>query len=134
MPARRQQPQLNLPRVIAYTRVSTSEQSNSGLGLHSQRAALRAEAERRNWEDVRYLSDEGYSAKSLDRPAIQEALAMLAEGKAGIFVVSKLDRLSRSLLDFATIMERSQREGWSPLHMRPGAPPPPVAAPESDPV
>ena len=113
MAARRQQTQSNPPQVVAYTRVSTAEQSNSGLGLRSQRAALRTEAERRNWEHVRYLSDEGHSAKSLNRPAIQEALALLAEGKAGILMVSKLDRLSRSLLDFASIMERSQREGWS---------------------
>jgi DNA invertase Pin-like site-specific DNA recombinase len=37
---------------------------------------------------------------------------MLAGGAADLLVVSKLDRLSRSLLDFASLMDRSQREGW----------------------
>ena len=101
------------PRVIAYTRVSTSEQTTSGLGLRSQRSALKAEADRRGWEDVRYLTDDGASAKSLNRLGIQEALALLKSGEADVLAVSKLDRLSRSLLDFASLMEQSQKQGWS---------------------
>ena len=101
------------PRVLAYVRVSTEEQGKSGLGLNAQVEAIRTEAQRRGWTGVRYLSDDGHSAKSLDRPAIQEALGILAAGEADILVVSKLDRLSRSLLDFASLMERSQREGWA---------------------
>jgi DNA invertase Pin-like site-specific DNA recombinase len=101
------------PRVLAYLRVSTDEQGKSGLGLSAQREAIRAEALRRGWADLMYLADEGASAKSLDRPAIQEALGILAAGAADVLVVSKLDRLSRSLLDFASLMERSQREGWA---------------------
>jgi DNA invertase Pin-like site-specific DNA recombinase len=101
------------PRVLAYSRVSTDEQGKSGLGLNAQVEAIRTEAQRRGWTDLRYLSDDGHSAKSLDRPAIQEALGILAAGEADILVVSKLDRLSRSLLDFASLMERSQREGWA---------------------
>jgi DNA invertase Pin-like site-specific DNA recombinase len=94
-------------------RVSTDDQGKSGLGLNAQRETIRAEAQRRGWTDVRYLADEGASAKSLDRPAIQDALGILAAGEADVLVVSKLDRLSRSLLDFASLMERSQREGWA---------------------
>lgn len=56
--------------------------------------------------------DEGFSAKNLDRPAIGDALEQLRRGQASILVVSKLDRLSRSLLDFATLMDRARREGW----------------------
>lgn len=56
--------------------------------------------------------DEGYSAKSLARPGISNALERLRRGEAGVLVVSKLDRLSRSLLDFAGLMERAKREGW----------------------
>lgn len=37
---------------------------------------------------------------------------MLGNGQASVLVVSKLDRLSRSLLDFATLMDRAKREGW----------------------
>lgn len=98
--------------VIAYTRVSTEEQAVSGLGLADQRGVIDAEAKRRGWTDVVHLADEGYSAKNLSRPAIGEALAMLSSGAASVLVVSKLDRLSRSLLDFAALMERAAKEGW----------------------
>jgi DNA invertase Pin-like site-specific DNA recombinase len=99
-------------RVIAYTRVSTEEQAVSGLGLADQRAVIATEAARRGWEDVDYLSDEGFSAKNLARPAIGTALDQLRKGEASILVVSKLDRLSRSLLDFATLMESAAKQGW----------------------
>ena len=84
----------------------------SGLGLADQRAVIAAEADRRNWSDVEFLSDEGFSAKNLARPAIAEALDQLRVGRASTLVVSKLDRLSRSLLDFATLMEQARREKW----------------------
>ena len=98
--------------VIAYLRVSTEEQAVSGLGLADQRAVIEAEARRRGWEAVEYVTDDGYSAKSLARPGISGALDKLRTGKAGILVVSKLDRLSRSLLDFAGLMATAEREGW----------------------
>jgi DNA invertase Pin-like site-specific DNA recombinase len=47
------------------------------------------------------------------RPGLQTALDLLASGQADVLVVSKLDRLSRSLLDFANLMARGQRERWS---------------------
>jgi DNA invertase Pin-like site-specific DNA recombinase len=101
------------PRVLAYVRVSTEEQSLSGAGLGAQRDAIARETEARGWSDVRYIEDAGHSAKSLNRPGIQEALGLLATGDANVLVVSKLDRLSRSLLDFAALMEQSERDGWS---------------------
>ena len=99
-------------KVIGYLRVSTEEQAVSGLGLGDQRAVIAAEASRRDWADVEFLSDEGYSAKNLSRPSIATALDMLRKGQASVLVVSKLDRLSRSLLDFATLVDRARREGW----------------------
>lgn len=99
-------------RVIAYTRVSTEEQSSSGLGLADQRQVIAAEVIRRGWEDVAYVADEGFSAKNLSRPGIAAALADLEAGRASTLVVSKLDRLSRSLLDFCILMETSKRQGW----------------------
>ena len=99
-------------KVIAYTRVSTEEQARSGLGLADQRLEIEVEAARRGWPQVDYVSDEGFSAKNLARPGIETALEQLRRGEASILVVSKLDRLSRSLLDFAHLMERAKREGW----------------------
>lgn len=99
-------------RVIGYLRVSTEEQSISGLGLADQKAVVEAEASRRGWEDIDFMVDRGFSAKNLDRPSIATALDELKRGEASVLVVSKLDRLSRSLLDFATLMDRARREGW----------------------
>lgn len=49
------------------------------------------------------------------RSGLQRALAMLGAGKAQVLMVSKLDRLSRSVMDFASIVEWSQREAGPSL-------------------
>ncbi|GAA4971696.1 recombinase family protein [Kineococcus glutinatus] len=100
------------PRVIGYLRVSTEEQANSGAGLAAQRAALEAEADRRGWE-VEFLEDAGVSAKDMKRPALTEALARLDAHKADVLMVTKVDRLSRSLGDFTRVLERAERRRWS---------------------
>jgi DNA invertase Pin-like site-specific DNA recombinase len=99
--------------VLAYVRVSTDEQGESGAGLAAQRAAILAEAERRGWTEVEIVEDVGFSAKDLRRPGLAYALDRLRCGEADVLVVSKMDRLSRSLIDFASIMQRAQREGWA---------------------
>jgi len=99
-------------RVIGYLRVSTTEQADSGAGIQAQRAAIEAEAARKDW-DVTFVEDAGFSAKCLKRPGIAHALDLLARHEADALVVSKLDRLSRSMLDFAGLMDRSRLEGWA---------------------
>lgn len=100
-----------IERVIGYVRVSTAEQDVSGLGCNAQSKAISSEAEGRGWE-LDIVEDRGFSASSLNRPGVQQALAILSVGEAQALVVAKLDRLSRSLLDFAGLMERAQEEGW----------------------
>jgi DNA invertase Pin-like site-specific DNA recombinase len=101
-------------RLIAYLRVSTDEQANSGAGIEAQRAAIFAEAKRRGWNeaDIQWIEDAGYSGKSTNRPGLQLALEALRRGEAKALVISKMDRLSRSLLDFVTIMAEAQKQGW----------------------
>src|SRR4051794_14789573 len=98
-------------RVAAYVRVSTDEQHKSGAGLEAQRQVIASEVERRGWEVAELFEDTGYSARDLKRPGIQAALAVLADGAADALVVAKLDRLSRSMLDFTSIMARAATEG-----------------------
>jgi DNA invertase Pin-like site-specific DNA recombinase len=100
-------------QVIGYVRVSTDEQSNSGAGLAAQRSAIQAECERRGWKLVEIIEDAGYSAKDLKRPGVQVALETLKAGDAAGLVVAKLDRLSRSMLDFTAIMAKATKEGWA---------------------
>lgn len=99
-------------KVIAYVRVSTDEQAGSGLGLAAQRHAITEEASRRDW-DLLWIEDAGVSAGSLDRPGLAHARELLSSGEADGLVVSKLDRLSRSMLDFATLMDEANRQKWS---------------------
>lgn len=99
-------------KVIAYLRVSTDEQASSGLGLEAQRATITAAALARGW-DVHWIEDAGHSAKTLKRPGVATALAMLARGEAQGLVVAKLDRLSRSVQDFASTMDTARKQGWA---------------------
>lgn len=100
--------------VAAYIRVSTDEQTESGAGLSAQRATITAEAERRGWTIVEWFADEGISGgKRLDeRPGLAAAVQAVESGRASILVASKLDRLSRSVLDTALLVERASRAGW----------------------
>jgi len=102
------------PRAIGYCRVSTGEQVNSGAGLDAQRAALQTEADRRGWA-LEFVTEDGLSAKDLNRPALTEALGRLDRGAADVLMVSKLDRLSRSVKDFGGLLERAAKRNWSVL-------------------
>ena len=101
-------------RAIAYLRVSTAEQADSGAGLAAQRASVEAEALRRGWLLTEVYVDAAVSGKAIaGREALAQALDAIKTGRAEVMVVAKLDRLSRSLLDFAEIMRRAQAEGWN---------------------
>ncbi len=102
--------------VVSYLRVSTSEQALSGLGLDAQRATVAAYTERKGLTIVGEYCDEGISAKSLKgRPGALAALEAVRAGSAAGLLVAKMDRLSRSVVDGAGLMERAAREGWA-LH------------------
>ena len=101
------------PRVIAYTRISSEEGRVSGAGLDAQREAISREVGARGWTSVQWVEDGGFSGATLDRPGIQAALTVLCAGEADILVVSKLDRLSRSLLDFVGLLDLSRRNRFA---------------------
>lgn len=100
-------------RMVGYARVSTDEQAENGAGLDAQRAAIEQAAQLRGFELAAVIEDAGLSGKSLARPGLEQALALVEAGDADGIVVAKLDRLSRSLLDFAALTERSRRKGWA---------------------
>ncbi|EED6225857.1 recombinase family protein, partial [Salmonella enterica subsp. enterica serovar Haifa] len=85
--------------VIGYLRVSTDRQD---YGVDAQREVIEREAERRGWT-VHYIVDHGKSARSLRRDGVQQALSLLASGEYDTLVIAKLDRLSRSVVDFGNI-------------------------------
>jgi DNA invertase Pin-like site-specific DNA recombinase len=101
-------------KALGYLRVSTGRQMDSGAGIEAQRRAILAEAKRRGWDEAEVtFIQEAASGSNTRRPGLELAREALASGDAGALVVSKVDRLSRSLLDFAGIMEAAQREGWA---------------------
>jgi DNA invertase Pin-like site-specific DNA recombinase len=102
-----------MPKVILYTRVSTDEQARSGLSLEAQQTELEAEAHRRGWTDVELITDAGQSAATNDRPGLHDALERLQAGQASMLVATRLDRLARSTLGFAQLMESARKQGWA---------------------
>jgi len=102
-------------RAVIYRRVSTDEQGASGAGLAAQLVAVERELEARGWQAVAVSTDVASGASMRKRRGLAEALELLAAGGADVLVCSKLDRLSRSTLDFAALLERAKREGWRVL-------------------
>jgi len=101
------------PLALAYVRVSTSEQVEEGASLDAQAAALIEAAERKGFR-VEVIREEGRSGKSLKgRPALAEALDRLSKGEAQALYAQRLDRLSRSVADFAHLLDRATRQGWT---------------------
>jgi DNA invertase Pin-like site-specific DNA recombinase len=99
-------------RVIGYVRVSTEEQGASGAGLEAQRRAIRAECKRRGWQLDR-IEEDVLSGRSMKRPGLQAALEACRTGDVAGIIVSKLDRLSRSLADFAGLLAEAQMRGFN---------------------
>lgn len=102
------------PTAVGYVRVSTAEQAQFGAGLDAQREHIEAECARRGWTLVAIYEDAGISGKALKgRPGLTAALDAIEKGEAGTLIVSKLDRLSRSLIDFATLLQAAHKSGWN---------------------
>jgi DNA invertase Pin-like site-specific DNA recombinase len=111
--ARKRKPRHNgPPRALCYVRVSTDEQAKSGLSLDAQRATLLAEVERRGWQVADVLVDEVTAKRGSRRPAFEQARELLAAGEADVLISTRLDRLSRSVVDFADLMASAQDERW----------------------
>lgn len=72
-------------------------------GFEAQRDSIDAEAQRRGW-DVEHSSDEGASGKYINS-SLREALQLLASGQGDGLVVANLDRLLRSFVNAANIIE-----------------------------
>lgn len=94
-----------MKKLIGYIRVSTDEQAQGGHSLGAQRAKLEQYASLYDLELVEVVVDAGISAKTLDRPGLQQALAALKAGQAEGILVAKLDRLTRSVKDLGALLE-----------------------------
>ncbi len=101
------------PLALAYVRVSTAEQATEGASLDAQAQALVEAAERKGFR-VEVVREEGKSGKALSgRPVLAAALERLRTGEAVALYAQRLDRLSRSVADFAHLLDRAKRQGWT---------------------
>jgi DNA invertase Pin-like site-specific DNA recombinase len=99
-------------KVIGYTRISDAEQSTDGLSLDTQAKAIEQACAQRGWELLEVIADDGYTGRNDRRPGLQRAKAMLAKRKGhrpDAIVVSRLDRLTRSLKDLAGLIEQAEK-------------------------
>ena len=91
-------------RCGVYTRVSTEMQVDRN-SLSTQDSQLKEYAERQGWAVARVFTDAGLSAKNTRRPALQEMLQWAREGKLDVILVSKIDRISRNLMDLLKLID-----------------------------
>ena len=118
-------------KAVGYIRVSTDKQADHGISLDAQRTKLEAYAALYDIELVAVIVDAGVSAKTLQRPGLQQALGMLRRGEADALLVAKLDRLTRSVKDLGTLLDayfrrqpsRCSRVADSYRHPHRGRPP-----------
>src|SRR5215210_2193420 len=101
-------------RCAIYTRKSTEEGLEQEFNsLHAQREAAEAyiaSQRQAGWMPLpRRYDDGGFSGASMERPALRQLLADVEAGKVDCVVVYKVDRLSRSLLDFSRLIELFDR-------------------------
>lgn len=91
-------------KVIGYVRVSTAEQGVEGISLDAQRARLEAYAISQDVELVEVV-EEIASAKSLQRPRLRDVLKRIESGEVGGLLITKLDRLTRRVVDLGRLLE-----------------------------
>ena len=98
-------------KVALYLRVSTEDQAKEGYSLEVQREYLESFAQREGYEVFKIYSDDGISAYSTCRPALQ---ALLADAKAKRFelvLVHKIVRFSRNLKDLLMLVDELSSYG-----------------------
>ena len=97
-------------RCAIYTRVSSDQGLEQDFNsLDARREAAEAYIKSQAHEGWRlrrdHYDDGGFSGGSMERPALQKLLADIVEGRIDVVVVYKVDRLTRSLADFAKLVE-----------------------------
>ena len=100
-------------KVAIYIRVSTKKQAEEGYSLEAQKERLEKLCETNGYIIYKVYSDEGKSAKNTKRTAYQEMMEDMRQGKFDKIIVTKLDRISRSLIDLEELIQDLQKNGCS---------------------
>jgi len=93
-------------RLIGYIRVSTEAQAESGLGIEAQEERIRSYCKLFEHDLIGVEVDAGVSGSTLNREGLEAMLTRLKKsGDVDGVIVAKLDRLTRSVKDFAILLE-----------------------------
>jgi len=101
-----------------YLRVSTDRQANEGDSLEEQEKELRKFCDYRNFRIHRVYIERGKSGGNTNRPEYKALIRDMENGKFNAVVVKKLDRLSRSLMDFEQLMMSLQTHNVDFISLR----------------
>ena len=109
-------------RAAIYCRVSSAVQAKEGDSISAQLDALRKYIRKYRYECVGEFVDDGISGTKYDRDEFQKMLDMVESGKVDIILVTKMDRLHRSLRNFLNMQDVLDRNGchwkaiWEPSY------------------
>ena len=93
-------------RTAIYVRVSTEEQAQEGYSIRAQEQKLRDYAKVKDWLVYKIYMDEGISGKNItDRPAINDMITDIINGKVKNVLVFKIDRLTRNTADLISLID-----------------------------
>lgn len=97
---------------LLYARVSTEEQAQKGYSLDAQEKFCRDFAQNNGYKIVGVYRDEGKSGKTLDRPALKDALSKCQQDKSvDTLIIQETDRLARNTKDHLTVKALLQKAG-----------------------
>ncbi|MGM9986265.1 MAG: recombinase family protein [Bacillaceae bacterium] len=98
--------QTDIRDIAIYCRVSTDEQAREGLSLDEQKHRMKSYCTAMGWkQQIRYFIDDGYSAKDIERPQLTELIQAIQLNHISKVIVTKLDRLSRKLLNLLELID-----------------------------
>jgi|HubBroStandDraft_6_1064221.scaffolds.fasta_scaffold00015_124 DNA invertase Pin-like site-specific DNA recombinase len=100
-------------RVVGYVRVSTDEQGASGYSIDAQTALIESECLRRGWTLTEIFRDVASAATTRKRVGYDRALSACVHGDARGIVAAKLDRISRSCVDFGALLQHAQSKRFN---------------------
>lgn len=93
-------------KAACYCRVSHEEQKLHGLSIEAQKEDLKQYCKRNNYKIYKFYIDEGLTAKNTKRQGLQNLLSDLDKDKFDIVLFTKLDRLSRNIIDANLLDEK----------------------------
>ena len=109
-------------RAAIYVRVSSDRQAKEGDSISAQLDALRKYIRKYSYECIGEFVDDGISGTKYDRDEFQKMLDLVEAGKVDIILVTKMDRLHRSLRNFLNMQDVLDRNGchwkaiWEPSY------------------